>query len=207
MPSEPGHDQPAGPAAGLSRAGQVAVVTGGSAGLGLAIAAALAQAGTTVVLASRSAASCAVAAEQLSARTGMAVHGRACDVTDERAVGSWLQLVRLWLVTQAANLVGGLVITLLTRMQHASDDLGPSSSPGSRCPSCSSRHSSSAKLTTSRNDIRLGSVPNLRGVFLSSPGSQVSCSRRYVSAWLNSRETCIWEMPSCWPISAWVKFP
>jgi formate-nitrite transporter family protein len=81
--------------------------------------------------------------------------------------GSWPQLVRLWLLTLAANLVGGLVmagmiviavpevrltaaqvgghyaalgvswrslilavlagvvITLLTRMQHASDDLGP----------------------------------------------------------------------------------
>lgn len=81
--------------------------------------------------------------------------------------GSWLQLVRLWLVTLGANLVGGLVmaamivvavpqlrltaaqvgghyaalgvswrslvlavlagivITLLTRMQHASDELGP----------------------------------------------------------------------------------
>jgi formate/nitrite transporter FocA (FNT family) len=81
--------------------------------------------------------------------------------------GSWPQLARLWLVTLAANLVGGLVmagliavalpdlrstaaelgrhyaalgvswrslllavlagivITLLTRMQHASDDLGP----------------------------------------------------------------------------------
>jgi hypothetical protein len=55
MRSEPGHDQPAaGPAAaqpGASRAGQVAVVTGGSAGLGLAIATALAQAGTDVVLA------------------------------------------------------------------------------------------------------------------------------------------------------------
>ena len=86
--------------------------------------------------------------------------------------GSWPQLVRLWLVTLAANLVGGLVmagliavalpdlrsvaatlghhyatlgiswrslllavlagivITLLTRMQHASDDLGPK--PGCR---------------------------------------------------------------------------
>jgi NADP-dependent 3-hydroxy acid dehydrogenase YdfG len=57
MPSEPGHDQSAGPAAarGLSRAGQVAVVTGGSAGLGLAIATALTQAGSDVVLASRSA--------------------------------------------------------------------------------------------------------------------------------------------------------
>jgi formate/nitrite transporter FocA (FNT family) len=81
--------------------------------------------------------------------------------------GSWFQLVRLWVVTLAANLVGGLlmagmivvalpevrstaaslgrhyatlgvswrslllavmagaVITLLTRMQHASDDFGP----------------------------------------------------------------------------------
>jgi NAD(P)-dependent dehydrogenase (short-subunit alcohol dehydrogenase family) len=64
------------------------VVTGGSAGLGLAIAAALTQVGTTVVLASLSAARCAAAAEQLSARTRATVHGRACDVTDERAVGA-----------------------------------------------------------------------------------------------------------------------
>ena len=40
------------------RAGQVALVTGGSAGLGLAIATALAEAGTDVVLASRSADRC-----------------------------------------------------------------------------------------------------------------------------------------------------
>jgi gluconate 5-dehydrogenase len=90
MRSEPGHDQPAaGPAAarpGASRAGQVAVVTGGSAGLGLAIATALAQAGTDVVLAGRSAARCADAAARLSASTGRTVHGHACDVTDERAV-------------------------------------------------------------------------------------------------------------------------
>jgi hypothetical protein len=46
-----------------------------------AIAAALAQAGTTVVLASRSAERYAAAAARLSARTGTAVHGRACDVT------------------------------------------------------------------------------------------------------------------------------
>ena len=54
--------RPSSPAApGLSRAGQVAVVTGGSAGLGLAIATALAQAGSGVVLASRSAGRCAAA--------------------------------------------------------------------------------------------------------------------------------------------------
>jgi NAD(P)-dependent dehydrogenase (short-subunit alcohol dehydrogenase family) len=94
MPSEPGQDQPADPAApGRSRAGQVAVVTGGSAGLGLAIAAALAQADTTVVLASRSAERCTEAAARLSARTGTAVHGRACNVTDERAIGALTEAV------------------------------------------------------------------------------------------------------------------
>jgi NAD(P)-dependent dehydrogenase (short-subunit alcohol dehydrogenase family) len=90
MRSEPGHDQPAAdPAAphpGSSRAGQVAVVTGGSAGLGLAIAAALAGAGSDVVLASRSADRCADAAARLSARTGRRVRGQACDVTSETAV-------------------------------------------------------------------------------------------------------------------------
>jgi NAD(P)-dependent dehydrogenase (short-subunit alcohol dehydrogenase family) len=68
------------------RAGQVALVTGGSAGLGLAIATALAQAGTTVVLASRSVARCDEAAAQVSAATGLTAVGRACDVTDEAAV-------------------------------------------------------------------------------------------------------------------------
>jgi NAD(P)-dependent dehydrogenase (short-subunit alcohol dehydrogenase family) len=68
------------------RAGQVALVTGGSAGLGLAIATALAQAGTTVVLASRSAARCDEAAARVTAATGRTAAGRACDVTDEAAV-------------------------------------------------------------------------------------------------------------------------
>jgi formate/nitrite transporter FocA (FNT family) len=93
--------------------------------------------------------------------------------------GSWLRLLRLWLVTLAANLVGGLVmagmiviavpdvrltaaqigrhyaslgvswrslmlavlagvvITLLTRMQHAGDDLGPKLVAGVASHSCS----------------------------------------------------------------------
>jgi gluconate 5-dehydrogenase len=59
------------------------VVTGGAAGLGLAIAAALARAGSAVVLASRSASRCADAAERLAAETGSPVLGHACDVTDE----------------------------------------------------------------------------------------------------------------------------
>jgi len=41
-----------------------------------------------VVLASRSAERCFAAAARLSARTGTAVHGRACDVTSEHAVGA-----------------------------------------------------------------------------------------------------------------------
>lgn len=73
-------------APGLPLAGQVALVTGGSAGLGLAIATALAGAGSGVVLASRSAARCEEAAARLSVETGAAVAGRACDVTDEGAV-------------------------------------------------------------------------------------------------------------------------
>jgi len=96
MRGEPGHAQPPGPAAarpGTSRAGQVAVVTGGSAGLGLAIAAALAQAGSAVVLASRSAERCAAEAARLSARTGAAVRGQACDVTSEHAVGGLIDRV------------------------------------------------------------------------------------------------------------------
>jgi NAD(P)-dependent dehydrogenase (short-subunit alcohol dehydrogenase family) len=63
------------PGAAVARAagprdGQVALVTGGSAGLGLAIATALARAGSGVVLASRSAARCEDAAARLSAETG-----------------------------------------------------------------------------------------------------------------------------------------
>ena len=62
------------------------MVTGGSAGLGLAIAEALALAGSLVVLASRSAANRERAAARLSERTGGTAAGPACDVTDERAV-------------------------------------------------------------------------------------------------------------------------
>ena len=68
------------------RAGQVALVTGGSAGLGRAIAGALAEAGSDVVLASRSQARCEQVAAGLAAATGQRVRGRGCDVTDESAV-------------------------------------------------------------------------------------------------------------------------
>jgi NAD(P)-dependent dehydrogenase (short-subunit alcohol dehydrogenase family) len=62
-------------APGPSRTGQVALVTGGSAGLGLAIAEAFAIAGSVVVLASRSAARCELAAARPRAGTGRVYSG------------------------------------------------------------------------------------------------------------------------------------
>jgi NAD(P)-dependent dehydrogenase (short-subunit alcohol dehydrogenase family) len=79
--------------ASSSRAGQVALITGGSAGLGLAIAGALAAAGSDVVLASRSAPRCQQAAARLSAETGLHVSGLGCDVTDEDAVEALVERV------------------------------------------------------------------------------------------------------------------
>ena len=73
MADEGGHGRP--PGFGLqpvwtSRTGQVALVTGGSAGLGLAIATALATRGSDVVLASRSLQRCVEAAARVSRRLG-----------------------------------------------------------------------------------------------------------------------------------------
>jgi NAD(P)-dependent dehydrogenase (short-subunit alcohol dehydrogenase family) len=76
-----------------SRAGQVALITGGSAGLGLAIASALAAAGSDIVLASRSAPRCVEAAALLSAQTGRRASGLECDVTDEVAVEALVERV------------------------------------------------------------------------------------------------------------------
>src|SRR6478736_4283065 len=77
----------------LARAGQVALVTGGSSGLGYAIAQALAGAGSTVVITSRDADRAHDAARLLAETTGADVRGRACEVTDETsvdAVGTWI---------------------------------------------------------------------------------------------------------------------
>jgi NAD(P)-dependent dehydrogenase (short-subunit alcohol dehydrogenase family) len=99
MVSEPGADHQFGGMAawppGSARTGQVALITGGSAGLGLAIATALARVGSGVVLASRSAARCEQAAARLSAQTGCIAQGHSCDVTDERAVADLVERVMI----------------------------------------------------------------------------------------------------------------
>lgn len=65
--------------------GQVALVTGGGSGIGLACATHLARDGATVVLAGRNADKLAAAAGGLTA-AGASVHTVVCDVTDEAAV-------------------------------------------------------------------------------------------------------------------------
>jgi NAD(P)-dependent dehydrogenase (short-subunit alcohol dehydrogenase family) len=73
----------------LPRTGQVSVMTGGSDGLGLAIAGALAGPGSTVVIASRSVERCEEAAGRLETRTGRAALGHACDVTTKVPSPPW----------------------------------------------------------------------------------------------------------------------
>ena len=65
--------------------GRLALVTGSSDGLGLAMARALAQAGATVVLNGRGQDKL-LAAVALLAQEGLKAHARACDVTDAQAV-------------------------------------------------------------------------------------------------------------------------
>jgi NAD(P)-dependent dehydrogenase (short-subunit alcohol dehydrogenase family) len=65
---------------------QVAIVTGGNRGIGRAIAAALAEAGANVVVASRDQEQAETAAEEIGAETGVEALGVECDITDEGAV-------------------------------------------------------------------------------------------------------------------------
>ncbi len=69
----------------LTLVGRVALVTGGSRGIGLAISKKFAEAGMQIAIWSRSAESVAIAAEEL-ARSGASVLGLQCDVTDSVAV-------------------------------------------------------------------------------------------------------------------------
>jgi NAD(P)-dependent dehydrogenase (short-subunit alcohol dehydrogenase family) len=72
--------------AGADLTGQVAIITGGSAGLGHAIALALSEAGSAIVVVGRRQDTCEQAAARITALTGRPALGLACDVSGEDAV-------------------------------------------------------------------------------------------------------------------------
>lgn len=89
---------------------QVAIITGGSQGLGFEMARAMAEAGATVVISSRNSERCKNAADSLSADTGSAAIARPADVTDESDVEQLISSVtkdlgRLDIVINSAGLM------------------------------------------------------------------------------------------------------
>ncbi len=84
--------------------GRRALVTGGSSGLGLSTARALAADGVSVVLASRSAEKLAIAKESITPAHGASVHCVVADVSDLAQVTS--------LIEQTNNLLGGIDILI-----------------------------------------------------------------------------------------------
>ncbi|MFD1931055.1 SDR family NAD(P)-dependent oxidoreductase [Nonomuraea mangrovi] len=96
--------------------GQVAVVTGGTSGLGHAIARALSEAGATVTVVGRSKDTSEEAAARIATDTGRPALGLACDVTDEHAVRR--------VVDEVATRFGRLDILVTSAGVQARGELG-----------------------------------------------------------------------------------
>ncbi|NLV17661.1 MAG: SDR family oxidoreductase [Syntrophomonadaceae bacterium] len=74
--------------------GQVAVVTGGAAGIGVQMSYALAEAGAGVVLAARKIDRCVAVAEKMSQELGVKVLPARCDITSEEEIDNLFELVQ-----------------------------------------------------------------------------------------------------------------
>jgi 3-oxoacyl-[acyl-carrier protein] reductase len=77
----------------LGLQGKVFMVAGGSRGLGLGIASALAAEGARIALASRDGVAAGQAAFELRERHAAQVHSQGCDVADAAAIGRWSEAV------------------------------------------------------------------------------------------------------------------
>lgn len=98
----------------MTLSGKVAVVTGGTRGIGLATAAALAEAGATVVLTGRDEA----VAKQRAAELGEQVSGLALDVTDTTAVKAVFRQIakehgRIDVLVASAGVMEGALIGMI----------------------------------------------------------------------------------------------
>ena len=106
------HNGPNRPAAGdfqFHLTGRTAIVTGGSKGLGLAIAAGLASAGARVMLVSRHVQQAVEAATELMDQYGLDALGYGCDVTDLTAVenmvqAAWIRWRRVDILVNSAGI-------------------------------------------------------------------------------------------------------
>ena len=99
-------------------AGRVAVVTGGTRGIGFATADALAAAGAAVVLTGRDEAVAAKRATEIAERHGAPVHGRALEVTDAGAVSATFRAIakdhgRIDALVASAGLLEGALIGMI----------------------------------------------------------------------------------------------
>jgi 3-oxoacyl-[acyl-carrier protein] reductase len=100
-------------------AGRVAIVTGGTRGIGLATCRALAGAGATVVLTGRDEQIAVNRAKELTAEFGGTIEGVGLDVTDTSAVGTVIRRVakehgRLDITVANAGVLGDALIGMIT---------------------------------------------------------------------------------------------